>query len=156
MLPPEFSQDGQALGEGAERVLCECRSVVIHSPWFRPDVLISQFWHTNDPEFMLSDGADMPTGVCPAYATAIVFMSNLKVVERGSDTEHPLTKLRFTLNPNTFTKRRDLWADPVRFSRHAAVAVEATPTAAASALSTRAFLHVQKIAFRLERKTSRQ
>jgi hypothetical protein len=125
-----------------ERVSFEYRSVAINRPWFRPDVLTSQIWRTTDPELILSDGADPPSGVCPAYTTAIVFMRNLKVVERGSSTEHPFTDPRFTLNPDTFTKRRDL--DPTRFIRRAAVA-EPTPSMALDA--RRAFVRVQDNSF---------
>jgi hypothetical protein len=138
---------GGNTGSRFERVSFEYRSVAINRPWFRPDVLTSQTWRTSDPELMLSDGADPPAGVCPAYATAVVFMRNLKVVERGGDTEHPFTDLRFTLNPNVFTTRRDLRVDPVRVIRPAAVAVEATPTTAANALNTRAFLRVRNNSF---------
>lgn len=137
---------GGNMGSRFERVSFEYRSVAINRPWFHPAVLISQIWRTSDPELMLSDGADPPTGVCPAYATAIVFMRNLKVVERGGDAEHPFSDLRFTLNPNTFTKRRELQAR-VRFSRDANVAVEATPSVDASALNKRAFLRLRNNSF---------
>jgi hypothetical protein len=129
-----------------ERASFEYRSVAINRPWFRPDVLTSQIWRTTDPELTLSDGADPPSGVCPAYATAVVFMRNLRVTERGSNAEQPFTDLRFTVNPNAFTKRLDLRAEPLRVTRRAAE-VESRPTIAPTALSARAFVRVRDNSF---------
>jgi hypothetical protein len=140
---------GDDTGSRIERVSFEYRSVAINRPWFRPDVLISQIWRTSDPDLILCDGADPPNGACPAYATAIVFMRNLKVVERGSDTEPPFTDLRFTLNPKPFTERSDLRIDPspaLRFAPRAEV-LQAEPALELEARRARAFTRVQRNSF---------
>lgn len=100
------------LGNGAdgaiESVSFDYRSVAIVRPWFRPDVFTSRLWRTSDPGLALSDGGDPAAGACPAYATAMVFIRNLKVVERGFASPRPFRLLKFTLMPQVGTTRAAL------------------------------------------------
>lgn len=57
--------------------------VLITRPWFNTGFLNSKFWRFDDSEgsdykgTMLSDGKRPPTGIMPAYPTAIIFIKNL-------------------------------------------------------------------------------
>ncbi|MBP1845891.1 hypothetical protein J2046_004165 [Rhizobium petrolearium] len=167
---------GDSTGSRYEYMQFDYRSVAINRPWFRPEVLTSQIWRTSDPELILSDGAVPPSGACPAYATAIVFIRNVKVVERntvstgggsssggrpyGGSGPHmdpgdtgftPLVAagLRFTLDPQTFTKRRDLRAgSPLASSAiQGAELSRPAPSIELDARHTRAFQRLRRNSF---------
>ena len=46
--------------------------------------LTSRIWRSSDPDLILSDGVAPPTGCCPAYVSAVVFIRNLKVTPRAA------------------------------------------------------------------------
>jgi hypothetical protein len=91
---------------GIDHVSFDYRSVAIVRPWFHSNVLTSRIWRSNDPGLALSDGGDPPSGICPAYVTAVVFVRNLQVTSRAVPATTPVTSnLRFTLAANRLTQR---------------------------------------------------
>jgi hypothetical protein len=99
-------------GSGIDRVTFEYRSVALVRPWFEPEVLTSGVWRSAEADLQLSDGGTPPKGVCPAYASACVFVRNVQVTEQGASTAQVRPDLRFTLDPKLLTLRRDLLVDP--------------------------------------------
>jgi len=99
-------------GTGIERVTFDYRSVALVRPWFQPEVLTSGIWRSSDPDLQLSDGGDPPTGACPAYASACVFVRNVQVTTQAGGTATVPEDLRFTLDPERLTLRRNLLVDP--------------------------------------------
>jgi hypothetical protein len=62
----------------------EICQVPISRPWFKDAFLVSKAWRfaVNDPDYAgkaISDGANPPKGLIPAYPTAVVFIRNLKM-----------------------------------------------------------------------------
>lgn len=94
-----------------ERVSFEYRSVALVRPWFRSEALTSGIWRSDDPELILSDGEAPPTGACPAYASACVFVRNVEVTRGGSRPGNTSTVLPLKLDPARLTLRRDLRVD---------------------------------------------
>lgn len=101
-------------GGGIERVTFEYRSVALVRPWFRPEALTSRIWRSADPDLKLSEGDDPPSGPCPAYTTACVFIRNLVVTPRGGGAA--FRDLRFTIDPARLT-RRALKIEPALLAR---------------------------------------
>ncbi|MGV8845780.1 LysM peptidoglycan-binding domain-containing protein [Tessaracoccus sp.] len=99
-------------GTNIEHVSFEYRSVALVRPWFHSEVLTSGIWRSGDADLQLSDGGDPPTGACPAYASACVFVRNVKVTEQGVSTVNAPQDWRFTLDPTQMTVRRNLRVDP--------------------------------------------
>ncbi len=99
-------------GSSIEHVSFEYRSVALVRPWFHPEALTSRIWRSSDPELTLSDGQDPPTGACPAYASACVFVRNVEVTTRGSAAGPASPEFALTLDPKLLTVRRDLRAEP--------------------------------------------
>lgn len=99
-------------GSAIEHVSFDYRSVAIVRPWFRADALTSRIWRSSDPELLLSDGADLPSGVCPAYAKAIVFVRNVQVFSHAEPAKPSVGDLRFTIAADRLTSR-DLRIDPM-------------------------------------------
>jgi hypothetical protein len=98
-----------------ESVSFEYRSVGLVRPWFRPEAMASRIWRSDDPALMLSDGAVPPTGVCPAYVTACIFVRKITVVQRGAGSS--FRDLRFTIDPKRLNLRREAKVDPRLFAR---------------------------------------
>ncbi len=106
--PPELKHilDGN-IGGGIEHVSFEYRSVALVRPWFRANALTSRIWRSNDPDLILSNGTNPPSGSCPAYVTAVVFVRNLKVTHRASVSIEPdANSLRFTIKAEELTQRK--------------------------------------------------
>jgi hypothetical protein len=101
-------------GGGIERVTFEYRSVALVRPWFRPEALTSRIWRSADSDLQLSAGDDPPSGPCPAYTTACVFIRNLVVTPRGGGAA--FRDLRFTIDPARLT-RRTLKIEPALLAR---------------------------------------
>ncbi len=100
-------------GAQLQSVAFEYRSVTLVRPWFDAQALTSGIWRSDDPELMLSDGADPPQGACPAYPVACVFVR--KIVVRETDgPPRPQRDLRFTLDANQLAARdhRTVKLDP--------------------------------------------
>jgi hypothetical protein len=104
--PEQFKAVLGSSGRGAvEKVSFEYRSVALVRSWFRPEALTSRIWRSADPNLQLSDGSEPPAGVCPAYATACVFVRNVTITEAGvSQPPAPDVGL-FTLNAHLLTTR---------------------------------------------------
>lgn len=92
-------------GRNIDRLTFEYRSVRLVRPWFQPEALTSRIWRSADPELILSDGLDPPSGVCPAYVSACVFARNIVVTERRTGNATSLTNLHFTIDPKRLTPR---------------------------------------------------
>jgi hypothetical protein len=56
----------------------EFSSATIVRPWFSPDVFRARFWRLPDGAPPICDGATPPSGVCPAYVTAVVFARHVR------------------------------------------------------------------------------
>lgn len=89
---------GSDAGAGVQHVTFEYRSVALVRPWFQPEVFSSRIWRSSDPDLMLSDGATPPQGVCPAYASACVFMRKLVVTPADTHAPQAQRQWRFTLD----------------------------------------------------------
>lgn len=133
--------DGEG-GAGIERVRFEYRSVALVRSWFRPEVLTSGIWRSSEAELQLSDGNDPPTGACPAYATACVFIRNVQVTQQQvpgtGGGGRALPDVHFTLDAARLTKRRNLLIDPgiaARISRRAVQPEVLAPPPAAAPLA---------------------
>lgn len=116
-----------------EHVSFDYRSVSIVRPWFRDDALTSRIWRSSDPELSLSDGGNPPSGACPAYARAIVFVRNLQVFSHAEPAKPSVGALRFTIAADRLT-RRDLRIDPMLIRRSARAAPTPAPGPAVPAL----------------------
>src|SRR6476646_9940941 len=82
---------------------------------------------------MLSDGGDTPSGACPGYVAALVFIRNLRVFSRAAPIAAPVdSDLRFTIAASRLTQRT---LQPVR--PQAAVAPAPAP-----AVMPRAFMRL--------------
>jgi hypothetical protein len=111
----------------------EYRSVAVLRPWFNSNVLTSRIWRSSDPNLMLSDGGDPPSGACPGYVAALVFIRNLQVFSRAAPTATPVNSdLRFTLAASRLTQRT---LQPVQLR-------EAAPPAAAPVVMPQAFIRL--------------
>ena len=106
-----------ASGSLIDHVSFQYRSVAVIRPWFRPEVFTSRIWRSSDPDLGLSDGADPPVGICPAYPTACVFVRNVTVVTRNATPDTSFHDLRFTLDATRLTLRRDLRVEPSILAR---------------------------------------
>ncbi|MCU0613352.1 MAG: hypothetical protein MUE60_16410, partial [Candidatus Eisenbacteria bacterium] len=88
-LPTELGP-GTAGCSGLESVTYEYSTAVVNRPWFAPEAFEARFWRFTDPTVMLSDGRAPASGICPAYATAVVFVRNVRMRRRsGSGTPLP-------------------------------------------------------------------
>lgn len=126
-------------GRGAvESVSFRYRSVALVRSWFRPEALVSRIWRSDQPELQLSDGGDPPTGTCPAYATACVFVRDVEIVESGVRQTPPAQSGLFTLDAQLLT-RRALVADPALLARAARQRGGVAAPAAPQPVSMRAF-----------------
>lgn len=92
-------------GKDIVHVAFEYRSVALIRPWFHSEALTSRLWRSDDPELALSDGAEHPTGKCPGYATAVIFIRNLVIQKRKAVAVTPKEGFRFTLPPKLLTTR---------------------------------------------------
>ncbi len=126
-----------------EKVTFEYRSVALVRPWFKPEAIASRIWRSDDPLLQLSDGRVPPSGVCPGYATACVFIRNVVQTHAGSaPTAQPGTL--FTLDAQVLTSRM-LSVDPQLFARASRIELAvAAPVSAPvaempSLMATRAF-----------------
>jgi hypothetical protein len=120
-------------GSVIDHVFFEYRSVAVLRPWFNSNVLTSRIWRSSDPNLMLSGGGDPPSGACPGYVAALVFIRSLQVFSRAAPTATPVNSdLRFTLAASRLTQRT---LQPVRLQ--AAVAPAAAP-----AVMPRAFIRL--------------
>ena len=91
------------------QVSFEYRSVALVRPWFQSTVLTSGIWRSNDPALILSDGGDPPTGACPGYVAAVVFVRNLQVTSgTAAAAQQAPGTLRFTLPSNRLLLRSEL------------------------------------------------
>ncbi len=61
----------------------EFSAVTLVRPWFSPEVFESRFWRFEDSADLLSDGDCASFGLCPAYATGVVFARNLEIASAG-------------------------------------------------------------------------
>jgi hypothetical protein len=143
-----------ALDDGAgsdiDHVSFEYRSVAFIRPWFHPEALTSQVWRSSDPDLMLSDGADPPNGICPAYAAACVFVRNIKVLQKGVSVGHSFRDLRFTIDPRRLT-RRNLQVDRALLTR---ATPKPAPGASTTAASARIFRALGNASFTLAPRTT--
>lgn len=64
----------------------EFSSATIVRPWFSPDVFRARFWRLPDHAPVISDGATPPSGMCPAYVTAVVFARRIREEHKSGDT----------------------------------------------------------------------
>jgi hypothetical protein len=120
-------------GSVIDHVSFEYRSVALLRPWFNSNVLTSRIWRSSDPDLMLSDGADPPSGACPGYVAALVFIRNLQVFSRSAPTAAPVNSdLRFTIAASRLTQR----------TLQSARLQAAVAPAAAPAVMPRAFLRL--------------
>ncbi|MBB4200072.1 hypothetical protein CCR94_04535 [Rhodoblastus sphagnicola] len=117
----------QGAGAGVGRVSFDYTSVMIVRPWFHPDVFTSQIWRSQDPDLILSNGVDPPSGACPAYATAIVFTRNLQTFGAGSP-GHAAGALRFSADAWRFM--------PVAVENRTALVRKSAQPAPANAVSS--------------------
>ncbi len=146
MLKRVLSDDG---GTNIERVSFEYRSVALVRPWFHSEVLTSGIWRSGDADLQLSDGGDPPKGACPAYASACVFVRNIKVTEQGISTVNAPQDWRFTLDPTQMTVRRNLRVDPgiaARIALRVALPVPPEPTVE---VAPRAFQALRRNSFEM-------
>jgi hypothetical protein len=141
--PPELKEVlGDDSGGGIDRVSFEYRSVALVRPWFRPNAITSRVWRSTDPELLLSNGATPPTGACPAYVTAAVFIRNLKITPRTAVAVDPQSSdLRFTIRADQLTKRK-LTVEAVPIAETAINIENAMAIAPSDAAATRAFRRV--------------
>ena len=134
-------------GTGIESMSFEYRSVAMVRAWFRPEALTSGIWRSSDPDLQLSDGGDPPTGVCPAYVSACVFVRNIEVIEQAASTDRTFQDLRFTLNPARLTLRPNLRVDPGIAARIARRTVQPEASAPTPAVTPRAFRALERNSF---------
>jgi len=105
--PPELRV---VLGENSasdfEHVGFDYRSVAVTRPWFRSSALTARTWRIPPTEEALSDGADPPSGRCPAYVCALVFVRNVRFTRRAAAPKASGPDgLQFTLQAQLLTKR---------------------------------------------------
>ncbi|HLI50813.1 MAG TPA: hypothetical protein VKU87_03400 [Thermomicrobiaceae bacterium] len=67
-------QDGAT---DVQSISFEYMQVNVVRPWFSPTMFSSRAWKLPPSEPALSDGADPPSGSCPAYVSAIVLARNI-------------------------------------------------------------------------------
>ncbi|HEY9748599.1 MAG TPA: hypothetical protein V6C63_07965 [Allocoleopsis sp.] len=72
----------------------EFSSATVLRPWFNSDVFKTRFWRFPDGR-VLCNGATPPSGVCPAYVTALVFARKLVITPKAKTTSPPSTKNDF-------------------------------------------------------------
>lgn len=76
----------------------EFSSATILRPWFSPDVFRARFWRLSDDAPPISDGGTPPSGMCPAYVTAVVFARRIREEHKsGTATAGTPRFDRFTL-----------------------------------------------------------
>jgi hypothetical protein len=73
---------GEGVDSGVVTLSFEYSSVAVSRPWFAPDVFSSRSWRFLDPSKVISDGAEEPTGRCPAFVVGLVLLRNLRVSRR--------------------------------------------------------------------------
>jgi hypothetical protein len=81
------SQRVAALDPEVSGLSFEFSAVTLVRPWFAPEVFESRFWKLEDGSELLSDGGSPHVGLCPAYATGLVFARNLELGVRGARPE---------------------------------------------------------------------
>ena len=73
-----------------ERLSFDARSVGLDRPWFGKDLLTSRCWRLRDREAVVSDGADLSRGSCPAYVAGLVFARNVVVTRKAAGQAEPI------------------------------------------------------------------
>lgn len=92
-------QDG-ARDTGLGSVTVEYSTITPHRGWWTPAPYSSRAWRFADPDRILSDGGDPPSGECTAYVTGVVLVRNISVTGRSadsareSDERRPTTRVR--------------------------------------------------------------
>jgi hypothetical protein len=71
------SEEALPLHREVSELRFEFSAVTLLRPWFSPEVFESRFWKLQDGSEPLSDGRCPTRGLCPAYATGVVFARNL-------------------------------------------------------------------------------
>lgn len=61
----------------------EYRSAKLERGWLPKDLFTSRFWRLPDGAAAVSDGQSLTTGLCPAFAVAVVFARNVTVDRRA-------------------------------------------------------------------------
>jgi hypothetical protein len=111
---PQRIREALADGGGGdvESVSFRYRSVGLVRPWFDGAALTSRIWRLPAGDDPLSDGAEPPSGSCPAYVSALVLMRGLSVRRSGGgrpqgagDPPSGPPGRVFTLDPALLTKR---------------------------------------------------
>lgn len=92
-LRARFSAGSTA--SSVKSVTFEFSSATIQRSWIVPDVFRSRFWQFADATKVLSDGCIPPSGICPAYVTAIVFARKVSVEEKQANSGEIITKPSF-------------------------------------------------------------
>lgn len=64
---------------GIRSVAFDYASLLVKRPWFDPSIFAQRFWRFADPAHVVSDGASLKNGTCPAYVQAAVFIRNVQV-----------------------------------------------------------------------------
>lgn len=94
------------LGDGArdtglESVTVEYSTITPHRGWWTPAPYSSRAWRFADPDRILSDGSDPPSGECTAYVTGVVLVRNISVTRRSAgsareadERRRPITRVR--------------------------------------------------------------
>lgn len=102
--PAELKSVIDGSGNGYEKVSFDYRSVSISRAWFRSAVFTSRIWR--DPSgAALCDGSQPPSGRCPAYVSAVVFIRNLEMTPKAASTPAPSPDIRFTIPAQMMTRR---------------------------------------------------
>lgn len=81
--PPALKE---RIGGGAETSVTavgfEYTSVAVNRPWFAPEVFASRAWRFADDATTICDGADPPTGRCPAYVVGLILIRDLRITRK--------------------------------------------------------------------------
>ena len=78
-----------------ESITFEYTSVGVSRPWFATDVLKARFWKFRNPNQLLSDGKEPPSGRLPAYVAGLIFARRpvVKLKENSSRNQAILSKV---------------------------------------------------------------
>lgn len=85
-----------------ESIQFDFSSATLIRPWFSSDVFTSRFWRFAQESRILSDGSTLDSGLCPAYAVAVVFARNVKIKAGPSapSSGKAFEGFRFRIAPN--------------------------------------------------------
>lgn len=80
---------GQDGASAVQAIGFEYMQVNVVRPWFSPAMFSSRAWKLSASDSALSDGADPPSGACPAYVSGIVLARNISLTRLKPATSSP-------------------------------------------------------------------